>query len=39
VGIAILISVLNKLWLESVNPWILVIAPLNAAHETNSIIG
>src|SRR5436190_17477902 len=38
-AIAVVIGALNQLWIASVNPWILVTAPLNAAHAGNSIIG
>jgi hypothetical protein len=37
--VATVIAALNQLWIASVNPWILVTAPLNAAHAGNSIIG
>jgi len=36
--VATVIAALNQLWIASVNPWILVTAPLNAAHAGNSII-
>jgi hypothetical protein len=38
-AVAVVIEALNQLWIASVNPWILVTAPLNAAHAGNSIIG
>ena len=37
--VAIAFAVLNRIWLSAVDPWIVVTAPLNSPHETNSIIG
>src|SRR5947209_6182311 len=37
--VALLIAALNFVWLDAINPWILVTAPLSSPHRPNSILG